>query len=165
MENTDIFIRPMESTDNEAVADLIEEWRDFEALNLRQHYDRYTLDAVAECAGRIVGWISYKIKDCNPDVLAEYEDSAEDWLYVVEVYASPSERRGGIGQALMRYVEAEGRAAGVRHSVLMPEADHRTAHGLDQGIYEFYRALGYDLMKPSPKHQGAVAPWLMGLRL
>lgn len=155
----------MESTDHEAVADLIEEWRDRGAFNLRQHYERYTLDAVAERAGRIVGWISCKIKECNPEVLEAYEDSAEDWLYVVEVYTAPSERRAGIGRALMRYVEAEGRAAGVRHSVLMPEADHRTAHGLDQGLYEFYRALGYELMTPSPKHQGAVDPWLMGLKL
>lgn len=155
----------MESTDHEAVADLIEEWRQFEALNLRQHYERYTFDAVAERANQIVGWISYKIKECNPEVLAEYEDSAEDWLYVVEVYASPTERRQGIGRALMRYAEAEGRAAGVRHSVLMPEADDSAAHGLDRTLYEFYQALGYELMTPSPKHQGAVEPWLMGIEL
>lgn len=155
----------MESTDYEAVADLIGKWRPREIYRLRTHAERYSLEAVAEHGGRIIGWISYKIKECNPDVLAEYEDSAEEWLYVVEVYTSPAERRHGVGRALMRHVEAEGKAAGVRHSVLMPEADGSTPSGIAQDLMEFYGALGYELMTPSPKHHGAANPWLMGLEL
>lgn len=155
----------MESTDRTAVADMIAPWRPSEIYRLRTHAARSTRDAVAERGGRVVGWISYKIKACNPEVLAEYEDRAEGWLYVVEVYTAPTERRRGTGRALMRYVEAEGRSSGVRHSVLMPAADDSTPSGIDQDLLDFYGDLGYQLMKPSPKYHGEADPWLMGLEL
>jgi GNAT superfamily N-acetyltransferase len=155
----------MNRGDHDAVADLIEDWRPQEAYRLKEHYSRYDLEAVAERAGQIVGWINYKITACNPEVLKEYEDSAERWLYVVEVFAAPAPARSGIGRALMRYVESEGRAAGVRHSVLMPEADDSTPSGLRSDLIEFYGSLGYRLMQPSPKYQANSKPWLMGLQL
>lgn len=165
MMNQVILVRPMSHDDNESVADLIEDWRPQEAYQLRRYYERDLFEAVAELEGQIVGWISYKIKVCNPQVLAEYEDSTEDWLYVVEVFTSRAVRRSGVGRALMRYAEHEGRAAGVRHSVLMPAADHSTESGLQQDLLEFYESLGYRLMKPSIRYEANSMPWLMGLEL
>jgi GNAT superfamily N-acetyltransferase len=155
----------MNSNDNYAVADLIEEWRPREAYQLRQHYERYEIEAVAELAGEIVGWVSYKIKQCNPEVLEVYEDSTEEWLYIVEVFISPRVRRLGVGRALLRFAEEGGRASGVRYSVLMPAADEGTESGLQQDLLEFYSSLGYDLMKPSKRYEPHGKPWLMGLEL
>lgn len=165
MTHPEILVRPMTSTDNDDVADLIASWRPTESFGMRQHYERYVLEAVAERDGLIVGWISYKIKDCNPEVLEEYEDSTEKWLYVVEIFTAPTIRLAGVGRALMRYAERQGRDACVRHSVLMPEADDAAPGGVRSDLMAFYTSLGYELMKPSPKHHPHSAPWLMGLEL
>lgn len=165
MNNSAISVRPMTLADNEPVADLIEGWRSHEAFKLRQHYERYVSEAVAECDGALVGWVSYNIHECNPDVIAEYEDSTEIWMYVVEIYTSPEARRLGVGRALMRYAEEQGRRARVRYSILMPEADDNTPSGIRQDLMEFYRELGYVLMQPSSDHAGYRKPWLMGLAL
>ncbi|MFC0421940.1 GNAT family N-acetyltransferase [Glutamicibacter ardleyensis] len=154
----------MNSDDNFYVADLIQEWRPTEARYLEHSYPRDTLDVVATVDEQIVGWISYKIKPCNPDVLATYEDSTENWLYIVEVFVSPSSRRHGVGSQLLSFAEAQGKSADVRYSIVMPEAGDG-AHGFTPGLYEFYNERGYELMEPSRKNYSGAEPWLMGLKL
>ncbi len=164
MNQSKVNVRDMTPDDNCDVAELIQEWRATEARYLEQSYSRSTLDAVATIDEQIVGWISYKINPCNSDVLAEYEDSAEHWLYIVEVFVSPSCRRQGVGNKLLSFVEAQGKSASVRYSIVMPEAGVG-AYGFTPGLYEFYKERGYELMEPSRKNYHGTEPWLMGLKL
>ena len=164
MNRSIVEVRDMSPVDNFEVAELIQVWRQTKARYFEQSYSRSTLDAVATINEQIVGWISYKIKPCNPDVLSEYEDSAEHWLYIVEVFVSPSNRGHGVGNKLLSFTEAQGKSAGTRYSIAMPEAGGG-AHGFTPGLYEFYNERGYELMEPSRKNYPGTEPWLMGLKL
>jgi predicted N-acetyltransferase YhbS len=72
--------------------------------------------------GRIVG------------VLLATPDELGNWLYVNHVRVEPDVRSAGIGQALIKHVEGQGRAAGIERIWLLTSED----------VEPFYEPLNYE---------------------
>ncbi len=85
---------------------------------------------VAEVDGQVVGLASLRLLPQALDPIP-YAELSE--LYVDDAY-----RRHGVGQALVRTIEAEARAAGAQQMVLLTAWRNTDAHA-------FYHALGYRL--------------------
>lgn len=98
-----------------------------ESIRLRAQVERLF---VAELAGEVVGMAALRLLPCALD--------PEPYAGLTELYVAEDARRRGVGQALVRAVEAAAQAGGARRLVLLTAWRNGTAH-------QFYHALGYQL--------------------
>jgi GNAT superfamily N-acetyltransferase len=132
---TQITIRPAVPGDAEAIHRLNVAFNDAratpayiaESITLRAQAERLF---VAELASEVVGIAGLRLLPCALD--------PEPYAELTELYVAEGARRRGVGQELVRAVEAAAREGGARSLVLLTAWRNGTAH-------QFYHALGYNL--------------------
>ena len=82
---------------------------------------------VAECKGRIVGFIVYKMENCDDNI---------DNVVVIK-----EEQGKGIGRALVEYVEELAKSKGY---CLIKTGTTENAHGVLWRAYDFWKKMGYE---------------------
>jgi GNAT superfamily N-acetyltransferase len=106
-----------------------------ESIRLRAQVEQLF---VAELAGEVMGMAALRLLPCALD--------PEPYAELTELYVAEDARRRGVGQALVRAVEAAARAGGAHRLVLLTAWRNGTVH-------RFYHALEYQLYCITMQHE------------
>ena len=120
MSGHDAIFRPMEDKDRPAVLALSRAWAEEDitygySANGEGELDGYRC-WVAEVDGRVVGYVAGQMETASRD--SSIQRAGEQWFELEELYVDRAVRDGGLGGALLDYVEQILREEGVKRLML-----------------------------------------------